>query len=276
MKKIKKIIILLIVIPFLIFISSCESFLDFDITNDDKTEIIDFINDVETSAITKTVRVEAKYYKTNIDYANDNVSATSIGSGVIFKNIGSTYYVLTNNHVTSKKQYNKASGYIDFVKAKYSIYDAYNNSFSANVLYSDNEYDLSLMVFERGVKYENDNKLGVFEFDTSKLNTSSMLCAIGEALGQRNLIQVGYYKKSQEFIPNSESTLISNVTFNVIVHSAYINSGSSGGALINENMQLVGINFASASIESTEKFICTYAIPASKIKEFINDYEELS
>ena len=86
----------------------------------------------------------------------------------------------------------------------------------------------------------------------------------------------GYYKNTQKFTPAEETTLISNVTFNVIVHSAYINSGSSGGALVDENLKLVGINFASASIESTSKYLYTYAIPASKAKEFINNYEGLS
>ena len=49
------------------------------------------------------------------------------------------------------------------------------------------------MSFERGTKYEKDAKLGVFEFSEAKLKTSSMLCAIGECLGQRNFIQVRYY-----------------------------------------------------------------------------------
>jgi S1-C subfamily serine protease len=103
-----------------------------------------------------------------------------------------------------------------------------------------------------------------------------MLCAIGECLGQRNVIQVGYYQKSQKFSPNETETEISNITFNVIVHSAYINSGSSGGALVDKDLKLVGINFASASYESINKYVCTYAIPAEKAKEFINDYEGVS
>ena len=276
MNKFRKIIMLLIIIPFLIFLTSCDSFLNIDLTGHNDSEIIDFVNNVQTESVTKTIRVEAKYYKTNLSYMNDIPDATSIGSGAIYKKSGSRYYALTNNHVVSKKQHSKTSGIITFSYAKYTVYDAYNNSFSADVLYSAINYDLALLTFERSTKLENENKLGVFEISTSKLNTSSMLCAIGECLGQRNFIYVGYYQKMQKFSPNEETVEISNVTFDVIVHTAKIDSGSSGGALIDENFKLVGINFASASIESTDKYICTYAIPATRINEFLNDFEGVS
>ena len=277
--KFRKLIYLLLIIPFLFILTSCKNFLDTDsiFNHSDNAEIIDFVNDVELNAVTKTVRVEAKLYRTNMDYLTDNYS-TSIGTGVIYKNIGSTYYLLTNNHVISKIQYNKDSGgYITFSNVKYTIYDAYNNSFSSEVLYNDKNYDLAIMIFERGTskKYEKE-AIGVFEFSEAKLKTSSMLCAIGECLGQRNFIQVGYYQKSQKFSPNENETEISNITFNVIVHSAYINNGSSGGALVDKDLKLVGINFASASYEYINKYICTYAIPAAKAKEFINNYEGVS
>ena len=276
MKRIRKFLVLLMIIPFFIFLASCDNFLNFDNNvNADVKDVLNYINKIPEEAVIKTVRVEANYYRTNYEYlSGSQPSATSVGTGVIYKRVGTTYYLLTNNHVTSKTQYK--NGYTTFAKATYSVVDAFNNSFTANVLYSDVNYDLSLMKFERGLKYEAESKLGVFEFSYDNLNTSSLLCAIGECLGQRNSCHYGYYKNTQKFIPAEETTLISNVTFNVIVHSAYINSGSSGGALVDENLKLVGINFASASIESTSKYLYTYAIPAQKAKEFINNYEGLS
>ena len=275
MKRIRKFLVLLMIIPFFIFLASCDNFLNFDNNvNNNVQAVLNYINKIPEEAVIKTVRVDATYYKTDYDYLNDNPSASSTGTGVIYKREGTTYYLLTNNHVTSKTQYK--NGYTIFEKAVYSVVDAFNNSFTADVLYSDVNYDLSLMKFERGLKYEAESKLGVFEFSYDKLNTSSLLCAIGECLGQRNSCHYGYYKSTQKFTPAEETTLISNVTFNVIVHGAYINSGSSGGALVDENLKLVGINFASASIESTSKYLYTYAIPAAKAKEFINNYEGLS
>ncbi len=275
MKRIRKFLVLLMIIPFFIFLASCDNFLNFDNNvNNNVQAVLNYINKIPEEAVIKTVRVDATYYKTNSDYLSGNPSASSTGTGVIYKREGTTYYLLTNNHVTSKTQYK--NGYTIFAKAVYSVVDAFNNSFTADVLYSDVNYDLSLMKFERGLKYEAESKLGVFEFSYDKLNTSSLLCAIGECLGQRNSCHYGYYKNTQKFTPAEETTLISNVTFNVIVHGAYINSGSSGGALVDENLKLVGINFASASIESTSKYLYTYAIPAAKAKEFINNYEGLS
>ena len=275
MKRIRKFLVLLMIVPFFIFLTSCDNFLNFDNNvNNNVQAVLNYINKIPEEAVIKTVRVDATYYKTNSDYLSGNPSASSTGTGVIYKREGTTYYLLTNNHVTSKTQYK--NGYTIFAKAVYSVVDAFNNSFTADVLYSDVNYDLSLMKFERGLKYEAESKLGVFEFSYDKLNTSSLLCAIGECLGQRNSCHYGYYKNTQKFTPAEETTLISNVTFNVIVHGAYINSGSSGGALVDENLKLVGINFASASIESTSKYLYTYAIPAAKAKEFINNYEGLS
>ena len=61
----------------------------------------------------------------------------------------------------------------------------------------------------------------------------------------------------------------SKVDFEVIVHSANINSGSSGGALLNEYNEIVGITFAGV-FDNKGNFITGYAIPLEKIVEFIN------
>ena len=60
----------------------------------------------------------------------------------------------------------------------------------------------------------------------------------------------------------------SKIDFEVIVHTALIDSGSSGGALINKNNEIVGITFAGV-FDNNDKFITGYAIPSSKIIEFL-------
>ena len=57
----------------------------------------------------------------------------------------------------------------------------------------------------------------------------------------------------------------SNVKFDVIEHSAFINRGSSGSALINPNGEVVGVNYAGGEREF-------YAVPASRVIEFLNTY----
>ena len=55
----------------------------------------------------------------------------------------------------------------------------------------------------------------------------------------------------------------------VIRHTAQIASGSSGGPLLSDALTLVGINFAG---EKGDGFHNGYAIPLSKIKEFLEKY----
>ena len=61
----------------------------------------------------------------------------------------------------------------------------------------------------------------------------------------------------------------SKVDFEVIVHSAKIAGGSSGGALLNSDNEIIGITFAGV-FDNTGNFITGYAIPAMRIKEFLN------
>ena len=61
---------------------------------------------------------------------------------------------------------------------------------------------------------------------------------------------------------------VSKVEFELIWHTAYANHGSSGGALINVSLDLVGINFAVATNENGEYLYCV-SVPSVKIAEFL-------
>ena len=62
---------------------------------------------------------------------------------------------------------------------------------------------------------------------------------------------------------------LTNVEFGVFAHTAEVRRGSSGGALVNSALQLVGINYAG---KSGDEFSNGYAIPINKIHEFIEKY----
>lgn len=64
---------------------------------------------------------------------------------------------------------------------------------------------------------------------------------------------------------------ISNVKFNVYRHSADIKGGSSGGALLNEDLELIGINYAGKCFFVILS-IDSFALPISNVKEFISLY----
>ncbi len=90
--------------------------------------------------------------------------------------------------------------------------------------------------------------------------------SLGSPKEQSNSITYGHvYGYKNVTIPNSSKSS-SNVTFDVIYHDAFINKGSSGGPLLDSNLNVIGVNYASNSSG------IGYAIPAVKVKEFLNKY----
>ena len=193
------------------------------------------------------------------------------GSGVIFKKQASQttgyyeYYILTNNHVVAHGN--------TFNKAKYSIVDymaetinGYNNNLIINnkvtVVFNSADYDLAV------VKLISDNDYTVMPFASEDVSVGDKIISIGAPLGVVNSVTAGEVVKTDKKIETS-SPEISNVTFNVITHNAYLNDGSSGGVLMNYNYEIVGINFATGKSSSTGEFVEGYAVPVSKVVEFL-------
>ncbi len=219
----------------------------------DTPDFFTITNKIQTETIKANVRIEASFYSSS--RGRYTLTASSIGSGVIIKQQTSRgknyYYCLTNNHVV----------YSGNSYATYVIEDVYETEYNATLLYSLNTYDLALM------RFESSTDLYVVELEDEDL-TEGYVAAIGEANAKSNTLTYGYITGSEEFEPNESEIEESNVTFDVITHNAYIEPGSSGGALLDINLKLVGINFASR-IDEESNWEYSYAIPLSKILEFL-------
>ena len=61
------------------------------------------------------------------------------------------------------------------------------------------------------------------------------------------------------------SQSLSNVKFKVLEHSGYVSGALKGGIILNSNLQVVGIDYATASNKK-------YSIPIEKVVEFIKKY----
>ena len=209
------------------------------------------------------VTVINKCYNTAMGGFIETESSTSQGSGVIIDISDGYCFVLTNYHVAS---------FIEkYSRQELTIEDAWGNQYKAsyyktpsNSVYAmDPEYDLALLCF----KYEENPKHPLAEIkmgDDPKVG--DFVVSLGAPANQRNAISYGEvitYKKLQA----SDENTVSNVTFDIIYHNAFIDHGSSGGPLVNATGYLVGLNFA--GFESN-KHGC--AIPLSKIVEFLNQY----
>ena len=194
---------------------------------------------------------------------------TSIGSGIIFDEDSSNYYILTNNHVVyfngMYTEYNAKDTVYDY--AEYYITDCYGTEHTAKLIGNKPEYDLALLSIEK-----KSSELEVIKLANNSYVSENYVFSLGNPKSLSNSISFGTIIGRQVFTPKAETTIKSNVTFEVINHDSEINNGSSGGALLNYNLELVGINFASTVSSVSDEFIRGYAIPIEKVKEFINIY----
>lgn len=245
--KLKCIIIILI---FIISLSSCSISNLFQ-TNGEYVSF-DTINSLEETAKLGHVRVTLVK---NIPFGGD----ITMGSGTIISEDDDSYYILTNNHVI---YYDGNS-----IGLEYKVTDAYMNTYYATLLKKSAEYDLAVLQIKKG-----NQKLYVFEYEDN-VNINDTCIAIGDPKGQISVCTIGKIKNYSLFNPIDDEELLvkSNVCFEVYTHTAKINNGSSGGALLNEKLKLIGINFASAINKETQEFIKGYAIPINKALEFINE-----
>jgi len=188
-------------------------------------------NDLSNKYMTYNVKIECTYKQSGF------MSSTyhTVGSGVIIDEDTTYYYALTNNHVTSIPD-----GYSN---ASYIVQDCYENEYEANIVYNLNTYDLALLRFKKN----QEKALGVVAFASSSPKKLEPVISLGSPLGQANYITYGNYTNSLPFSPNDDTKDVSYVEFEVLIHNCEIKNGSSGGGLYNTNLELIGINFASAS-----------------------------
>ena len=183
-----------------------------------------------------------------LKYREDN----SYGSGVIYKSDENYYYALTNNHVIS----------YDYSYSKHEIFveDCYANEYIGEVVYSDAKYDLAI------VRFVKTSELKVLNINEEKATVRESVRSLGNPNAMKNVISSGMVNCLSYVDLNSEK---SKIDFEVIVHSATIASGSSGGALLDSNNEIIGITFAGV-FDNNGSFITGYAIPSEKIIEFLN------
>ncbi|HBJ18335.1 MAG TPA: hypothetical protein DDY70_01110 [Clostridiales bacterium] len=210
------------------------------------TDYAAWTNRIAKEVISANLTVETRYYRT--PYAYD----TSIGSGVLIATEGDTCFLLTKCHTVKK------SGYL---RAEHAVIDCYGNRYTATLNSADEAYDLAVLFFTKWEK----------ELATLKLAAQNPACdvavaAVGQPGGQRNTLTYG---KTQSYRTlTAKDGEESFVDFDVLLHTAPTDHGSSGGALLNENLEIVGLDFAVLQDENGE-FLSTAAIPAEKIAAYL-------
>ena len=218
-------------------------------------------NMIATQTLKSTVAIKNKCYNATMGGFIDTEILTSYGSGVVVDISGGYAYVLTNAHVARKET--------GFSLQEITVEDPWGKEYEAKIYKNpgkndeaiSEEYDLALICF----KYLPDDDEELLEItlgDDPELE--DFIVAIGNPGGLQNTVTYGYALGYQK-IQASEGSSITKVTFDILVHNAPIDHGSSGGALVDAYGRLVGINFAGYN-DGT--YGCT--IPISKVVEFMN------
>ena len=213
------------------------------------------MNRFSDDLLKSSVLIRCSFYTTNMFGEKVNNKSVS-GSGVIIYEDKDRYFILTNNHVViNTTNYNTEV---------YTVYDAFGTSYGASVLHRDSAYDLALMSIRKGKK-----KLAVAKLTSSVAPVGTHVLAVGCPDGQINTVTFGKIEKFDSFEMDATSTEGNTIEFPVLFHSAPIDNGSSGGALFNESLKLVGINFAAT--ESGGAFKAGLAVSSDKAREFLRN-----
>ena len=172
------------------------------------------------------------------------------GSGFIVSGDG---YVVTNKHVVADEE------------ADYTVVTDDGTQYQAEVLARDTLNDLAIL------KIEGDNFPTLELGDSSNLKVGQSVIAIGNSLGEfSNTVSTGIISGLYRSITAGGSGIATEELTDVIQTDASINSGNSGGPLLNIDGQVIGINTAMA--EGAENI--GFAIPINEVKDTIEEVKE--
>lgn len=179
-----------------------------------------------------------------------------VGSGVIYKKDGDTAYIVTNNHVVEGAE-----------EVMVTLSDG--TELDAEVLGTDIWTDLAVL------KVPGDSIKTVAEFgDSSVLQAGEPVIAIGNPLGLQfsGSVTTGVISGTERLVPidvNQDGT--EDWQSEVLQTDAAISPGNSGGALINAEGQLIGINSMKIAQDAVEGI--GLAIPINTAIPIIADLE---
>lgn len=183
---------------------------------------------------------------------NSKLQTASEGSGVIYKKDGKVAYIVTNNHVV------KGSNALQVIMSNGKKVDA-------DLVGTDAATDLAVL------KINAANVTTVAQFGNSNsIAAGQDVLAIGSPMGSEyaNTVTKGIVSaKNRTLKAGTDGTLTS-----VIQTDAAINSGNSGGPLINMAGQVIGINSMKLSSDNEGSSIegMGFAIPSNEVVSIIN------
>jgi len=216
----------------------------------------DFVDAAEL-AIKAVVHIKSKYTSNEVyryfdpfygqRYFQQPKESIASGSGVIISGDG---YIITNKHVIN-----------DAAEIEVILFD--KRVYRATLVGEDPKSDLALLKID-------ESNLNFLEFDNSNnLRIGEWVLAVGNPYNLNSTVTAGIISAKSRKI-----NILNDGGIEAFIQTdAAINSGNSGGALVNTRGKLIGINTA---IQSKTGSFSGYgfAIPSNMVKKIIEDLKQ--
>ncbi len=274
----KKFLLLPLVLTVLLFVAGCgtsdndkldelsksldelrDDLADANNTIDRMQDLLDNLTtaDIDTVQLSNVVN---KVYSSVVGVKSlVNDQGVSTGSGVIYKKVDDTYYVVTNHHVIEDGD-------------SVAIHFSYTDYIDGTVLASDETVDLAIVTFT-----------STRDFYVSNITTSENLVrgqyvfAMGSPLGFNhfNTVTFGNISNPLTYVATNYVDNVAEDYYHFLLTDAALNSGNSGGPLFNLNGDVIGINTLklvyNSSGDPTDEM--GFSIPSDTVIKVINELE---
>ncbi|OWA35776.1 serine protease [Saccharibacillus sp. O16] len=201
---------------------------------------------VQAAAAVRPAVVSIVNHRTASEEGESSMEGAALGSGVVFQKSGSDAYVITNHHVVAGGQELEAV-LVDGTTLK------------AELVGSDVITDVAVL------KVKASKVRGVAQIGNSdQLDLGETVIALGNPLGLGDTLTSGIVSYPKRVMPVSlNEDGVYDWEQQVIQTDAAINEGNSGGALVDLNGKLIGIN--TMKIASTGVEGIGFAIPINQV-----------
>ncbi|MDF2545905.1 MAG: peptidase Do [Anaerosolibacter sp.] len=271
MKTRQKTIFLKIMVFFMLIISfflpSIKSFIN-------QTMNREFMERVVKYALPANIKIVQLKYRNEGNSSSTSVSAGA--SGVIIRKESNKYYALTAKHVVTEnddidKTQIVVMGYDDLDFKDYlsrggafqGIVNYYQQFPEAVIEYSNDKYDLALISFIADEVYT------VLPVADEIPEYGDIVASMSNPYRKRNIVTAGKISSRK---PRPFGDEAGKMQYPMIKHTAILSEGSSGSALLNENLEVVGINLG-GNENVFRNFISGMAMPSDRIRAFLEEWE---
>ncbi|MFK3991626.1 S1C family serine protease [Staphylococcus capitis] len=185
-------------------------------------------------------------------------SDNEIGSGVVYKKVGDSIYILTNAHVVGDKDKQKVT---------------YNNnkSVEGKVIGKDKWSDIAVVK----AKLTDDSMKPITLGDSNNLVLGQSILVVGNPLGVdfKGSVSKGIISGLERHVPVD---IVKDDSYDVLMKAfqidASVNPGNSGGAVIDKDGRLIGIVSLKIDMENVEGM--AFAIPINDVRKIAQQLED--